>query len=380
MKKIKYLALISALAITVTACGGSKDKSTTTSSYSNSANHKTSDYTIDIPEYGNSDSPATYDNTISEDCAPKSSSTSSDEGVKDMSDNSAASSDSDSGSDSGSASNSSSGKNTGSSGSTKENSINIDNDKYEQKLISSYNLTYQTKDLDASIDCISKKVTAYKGYIEYSDSKSGKNRNATYTIRIPKDKVAEFFKDTKEIGELMSRSESTEDVTLNYYDAKTYVETLRVKHDRLLELLKKATKLEDIVKLEHEISDVEYQINKYESQLKVLDNKVDYATINLSIKEVTNIEPVEGDGYWKNLGKEFMSSLSGFGEFFTGLFYGIIVSSPYLLFFAVIIFILIKLIKRRIRKSKQRKMEQMEKYQQIQQMQQSMSSTDTEDE
>ena len=354
MKKMKYLALISALAITVTACGGSKDKSTT-SSYSSSVNNKTSDYSIDIPEYGNSDSLAANDNTLSDDCAPKSSSTNSAEGVMDMSDDSAASSPSDSDSDS--SGNSSSGNNKVESVSTKENKINIDNDKYEQKLISTYNLTYQTKDLDASIDCISKKVTAYKGYIEYSDSKSGKNRNATYTIRIPKDKVAEFFKDTKEIGELMSRSESTEDVTLNYYDAKTYVETLRVKHDRLLELLKKATELEDIVKLEHEISDVEYQINKYESQLKLLDNRVDYATISLSIKEVTNIEPVEGDGYWKNLGKEFMSSLSGFGEFFAGLFYVFIVSSPYLLFFAVIIIIFIKLIKRRIRKNRQRKID-----------------------
>ena len=176
---------------------------------------------------------------------------------------------------------------------------------YSQKLIRTYDYSFETVDFDKSINYINEQVAKNQGYIEESSTYGKSNRSAYMKIRIPEKKAEAFLKDAGQIGEVIQKSESTEDITLNYYDAKSRLDSLKTQHARLLELLEKAESLEDVVALESHLSEVEYQIDSYASKLKVYDNLVDYVTITINLEEVTQIQVVEEDGFLQKIGKGF---------------------------------------------------------------------------
>ena len=51
--------------------------------------------------------------------------------------------------------------------------------------------------------------------------------------------------------------------------------------------------MEDIITIEQRLSDVRYQLESMESQLRSYDNRVDYSTVYLYIDEVEVYTPVE---------------------------------------------------------------------------------------
>lgn len=73
--------------------------------------------------------------------------------------------------------------------------------------------------------------------------------------------------------------ESTEDVTLQYTDLDTHIKALREELDALFSMMEQATSMEDILAIQSQITEVRYEIENYESQLRVYDNQVIYSTV-----------------------------------------------------------------------------------------------------
>lgn len=235
---------------------------------------------------------------------------------------------------------------------------------YEQKLIRTYDYSFETLEFDASMAYVEQKVAEYGGYIESSETSGNTHRYATLTLRIPKKKSDSFLKEVGEIGEIIYKSSSTEDVTLNYYDTTARLESLNTQHERLLSLLENAMSLEDVVALEAQLSEVEYEINRYTTMLRVYDNKIDYTTIRLSIREVEQIQVVEDDSFWMQIKKGFSGNtatvVNGLMDFVIFLITGI----PFFLVIgvvAVILFFVVKKIKKSSEKKAKIRMEQAQR-------------------
>ena len=83
----------------------------------------------------------------------------------------------------------------------------------------------QTKEFDSVLNSLKTKTTELGGYVENS-SISGNSysytttRYASYTIRIPADKLNEFVDIVGELGNVTQENESVEDVTLQYVDVE----------------------------------------------------------------------------------------------------------------------------------------------------------------
>ncbi|NCB63133.1 MAG: DUF4349 domain-containing protein, partial [Clostridia bacterium] len=105
------------------------------------------------------------------------------------------------------------------------------------------------------------------------------------------------------------------DIGEQYYDTELRLKTQRTKYERLLALLDKAEKMEDIISLESAISDVQYQMEQYTSDLKRYDSLVDYATIQIGLREMVSIteKPGEAEPLSARMGKAFSGGLSKFG-------------------------------------------------------------------
>ncbi len=225
---------------------------------------------------------------------------------------------------------------------------------YEQKLIRTYSYTFETLEFDSSMQFIDQKVSEYGGYIESSETSGSTNRRAYLTIRIPEQKCDAFLNEAGSIGEVIYKSSSSEDITLNYYDTTAKLESLNTQRERLLELLENAASLDDVVSLEQHLSDVEYEINRYTTMLKVYDNKVDYVTISFTVNEVQQIQVVEDDSFLtqirKGLAGNTSAVINGLMDFVIFLITGI----PYFIIIGIVVAIVVWIVKK-VKKSKAKK-------------------------
>lgn len=220
----------------------------------------------------------------------------------------------------------------------------------ERKLIRNVNMDVETENFDELMKSVSVKTQALGGYIENSRIYNGSSyyderRNADLTLRIPSENLDNFLSAVSETCNVISQNESVEDVTLQYVDLKSHKDALLTEQDRLLELLEQAETVEDIITIESRLSEVRYQLESMESQLRTLDNQVSYSTVYLYIQEVKRYTPVKERTVWEKISDGFVESLIDVGEGIGNFFINLIINIPYLVVWAVVIIVLILIIK-----------------------------------
>ncbi len=237
----------------------------------------------------------------------------------------------------------------------------------ERKLIRNVNMDVETESFDALMNSVSEKTRALGGYIENSRVYNGSSyyeerRNANLTLRIPAENLDVFLSAVSETCNVISQNESVEDVTLQYVDMKSHKEALETEQDRLLELLEQAETVEDIITIESRLSEVRYQLESMESQLRTLDNQVSYSTVYLYIQEVKRYTPVVKErSAWEKITDGFVESLFDVGEGIGDFFINLIIHIPYLVVWAVVIIIVVLAIKWFRRFLKKRRLKKEEK-------------------
>lgn len=174
----------------------------------------------------------------------------------------------------------------GNSGATNSNTANIE--QTGQKLVYTASLGIETKDYDSSIESVRHAVSEMNGYIENTDAYSynGTNRNIYFKIRVPVESYNDFLNTVCEIGSVRRKSENVEDITRSYLDVEARLSSLEAKMGRLKELQKEAENLDQLLAIENQISDTQYQIESYTSQLNHMKNRVSYCTVELDLEEV----------------------------------------------------------------------------------------------
>ena len=212
-----------------------------------------------------------------------------------------------------------------------------------QKLIRRVNIDAETEDLEALLVQLQAQISASNGYIESQDLYNGssyssyRHRNANLTIRIPADKLDGFVVQLKDASNVVNYSESQEDVTLTYVSTESRIKALETEQERLLELLSQAENMSDLLEIEARLTDVRYELESVTSQLLVLANKVDYATINLYISQVKEYTEVDEQTVWQRISNGFKENLKDIGEGAVDFFVWLVTYSPQLVLSAVAI-------------------------------------------
>lgn len=239
----------------------------------------------------------------------------------------------------------------------------------DRKLIKTVNMDVETREYDKLLAAVENKVTELGGYIESLDAYNGSmynsyrsTRNANLTIRIPKDKLDDFLNTVSDIGNVTSRSENVQDVTLTYVDLQSHRDALQTEQERLLQLLEQAESIDDIISIEQRLSDVRYQLESMESQLRSYDNQVDYSTVYLYINEVEVYTPVEEETVWERISTGFADSLKNIGEGLKEAGIWFVIHIPYLVLWAVVILILILILKKIKKRTKRIRAEEQKKF------------------
>lgn len=220
-----------------------------------------------------------------------------------------------------------------------------------RKWIITVNMSAETEDLDTLLSSMDEQIAQLQGFVEEQRINSrNRYRSASLTVRIPAESVDAFTTHMAASSNVVSSSKNLEDITLTYVSTESRMQALQTEEARLLELMGKAETMADLLEIEARLTDVRWELESVTSQLRTMDNQVNYATVYLNITEVTEYTPVEEKTVWQRISGGFVDSLKGLGSGILELLIWILVNSPYLIVIAAIGLLIFFAIRRRRRR------------------------------
>ncbi len=149
-----------------------------------------------------------------------------------------------------------------------------------------------------SVDPVAKKVTRFvqdaRGYIAEQNvtGSPGSTRSMRWKIRVPVEQFDSLVEAVLTLGELERNNRTSQDVTEQYYDIEARIKNKRVEEQTLNKILQERSgKLEDVLKIEIELSRVRGEIEQFEGKIRVLENLSSMATLTLNVREREKYAP-----------------------------------------------------------------------------------------
>lgn len=137
-------------------------------------------------------------------------------------------------------------------------------------------------------------------------------------IRIPTDKFEKFIAEVESgDGEILYKQIDARDVTDQFIDLETRLETKRNYLARYRELLEKAKSVKEILEIEEKIRGLEEEIESTTGRLKYLGDLVDYSSLDLMISKRKEFKytPGERDKFTERLKQSLSKGWIGFVDF-----------------------------------------------------------------
>ncbi len=189
-----------------------------------------------------------------------------------------------------------------------------------RKIIYNARVELVTEDLSGFESKLRRLVAASKGYVADSEvsGKAGVRRDATWKVRVPVDAYDSFLEGAKSLGELVNVKADAQDVSEEYFDLEARLANKKVEEQRLIKLLADATgKLEEILKVEHELSRVREEVERFQGRIRALANLTSLTTVTISAHEVHDYQPPQAPTFSTRIARTFggsVDSLRLFGE------------------------------------------------------------------
>ncbi len=218
-------------------------------------------------------------------------------------------------------------------------------DKIEQKIIKSGDLRFETSNMEETNTAIQQLVKKYKAVVQSdSEDKNDYTLSRYLTLRIPNQYFDSFIKDLASGIEYFDRKNiSIEDVTEEYIDVASRVKTKKALEERYIELLKKATKVSEMLEIERELGTIREEIEAKEGRLKYIQNKVSMSTISIEFYKSTEHKA----GATISFGTKFVNAIkSGFNGIST-FFIWLIEVWPFILILVALIYFIRKRFKKK---------------------------------
>lgn len=238
--------------------------------------------------------------------------------------------------------------------------------KENRKIIEKIYLNAQTKEFDALMEKLNDEIQKVGGYIEAS-SVSGDNfeyddeRYAELTVRVPAKQSDKFTEFVSKNSTITNKEISTEDVTLTYVDIESRISALETEKNTLERLMAKAASMQDVIAIQERLTEVIYEIESYQSQLRTYDNLIDYTTITIRIREVERVEVVGKQNIWQEIGTNLKEGFENVWKFCERLFVFAVSSIPYVLVVAVYAAIVVAIVALCIKRSKKKRSNKKDK-------------------
>lgn len=218
--------------------------------------------------------------------------------------------------------------------------VNLD----ERKKIKTSYITINVENFEQAVGNIRTEVETNSGYVEnfnsyiYQQNSDESLKAGSMTLRMDKDNYEQIKIYVKSIGKVTYEDENVNDITSQYIDTEGRLKAKRVEEERLLELMKSAENIQDIIAIEERIGSIRSEIESYQSTIDNWDKLVDLATINIELKEEQpSVVGIISSDFGTKIKKSFIDSVNLLVKVFQSIVLGFVsISIPLLVIAGVV--------------------------------------------
>ncbi|MFA7653815.1 MAG: DUF4349 domain-containing protein [Candidatus Magasanikbacteria bacterium] len=220
----------------------------------------------------------------------------------------------------------------------------------ERMIVKTGNLSIVVKDVRASIKAVSEYAVAQNGFVVNSNVyKSGLIPRGTITIRILSKKFDQGMNEVKALGEVVGEQSNGQDVTEEYIDLDAQLRNLQATEKQFLAILAKAVKIEDILNVQRELTNVRGNIERLQGRMKYLKQSADLSTITVNFSTDPEVLPAyDNSQKWKPWAevKTAARALWEFGKGMVNVLIWLVIFIPVWTIVALIIWLVYKVYRR----------------------------------
>ena len=241
---------------------------------------------------------------------------------------------------------------------------------FAERIIFTASAEIETIDFDGAIEGVYEMLRLNGGFVE-SSFVTGRNqwqrqfghpawRTANFTLRVPQERLAVMTDSLENIGNVLSLRNEAINITAQFVDTEARLTAMRIQEERLLDMLRLADNVADMIIIEQSLSEVRISIESMTATIRNWENQINYSTLTVFIFEVeeyTDFVPI-GRTYWQRIGDGLAWTMRDIGRFFTNLLSWLIINLPVLIILAAIAFAVQFAVRKKIKKTRAKKITQ----------------------
>lgn len=207
-----------------------------------------------------------------------------------------------------------------------------------RKITQNLTLEVRVAQVQSAIGQVSAEAAKLGGYVvDMQQTDAGSDVSGHITLKVPAGKLQDMQGMVAGLGKVLNQHLTSSDLTDQYNDTQTLLANWQAEEKQYVKILAQAHTVEEILKVENALSNVRGQIRLLEGRLKLMNNQVDYATIDLQLVPLPNPnvmvgnpwQPMAWSATWQAVKAAFIKTLSGSWNAFNYLLIGLGYTAPY---------------------------------------------------
>lgn len=156
---------------------------------------------------------------------------------------------------------------------------------FNQKIIYTATLSMQVDELASAATSLRNAIHQSGGYIlQFQDTRHEGEVGASYTIKVPAAGFMSFIDRIEQIKHRdFERNIGGKDVSEEYVDLESRLKAKQLVETRLLAMMERAVRADDLLKFSQQLSEVQEEIERIKGRIRYLDNNVSFSTVELRL-------------------------------------------------------------------------------------------------
>ena len=185
----------------------------------------------------------------------------------------------------------------------------------QRKVIMTHSLTLEVKDSVAAIRQLSSIAEKSGGFVFSSNSRKDSDGvvRGDIGIRIPSGRIGNVLEQVRSVGKVAAEQANADDITEGYVDLEARMKNAKASEARIVELLRQAGKLSDVLMVEKELTRIRGEIEAFETRKRNWDLQLEMTSIKIELTDKAGKLP-SLQRFWRPLGSSFGEALEGFAR------------------------------------------------------------------
>ncbi|MBI4298278.1 MAG: DUF4349 domain-containing protein [Chloroflexi bacterium] len=169
----------------------------------------------------------------------------------------------------------------------------------QRMVVRTINMAMQVKDIPQILNSIASLAEGMGGFVVSSNlAGEEENINGYITIRVPSEKTDETLTQIRSLSlRVTNEQTNAQDVTEEYVDIQSRLKTLEATEAQLLTLLNRADKVEDILAVYRELTNIRSQIEQMKGRIQYLERTSSTSLISVSLSLSVSKKPLAPRGW-----------------------------------------------------------------------------------